>query len=232
DSIILASGATGAGKTLLSNTFTAAACRSAHKVLFLAFEESREQLLRNAASWGMDFGKWEDDGLLRVLCRYPESSGLEDHLRTIRDEVATFRPDRVVIDSISAMERVASNKVFREFVIGGTSFLKEHGICGLLTSTSPKLSGGESITEAHISTIMDVILLLRYVEIAGSLRRGMAVIKMRGSQHDKDVYEYTIDANGLNVGARFKNVNNILLGVPTSGGSFEREQLSTTLEER
>ncbi len=135
-----------------------------------------------------------------------------------------------MVDSISALERVSNDKIFREFIIGVTSFLKERGICGLFTSTTPKLSGGESITDAHISTITDAILLLRYVEIAGSLRRGMAVIKMRGSQHDKDVYEYTINASGLTVGEQFKNVNNILLGVPTSTGPSEREQLSSMFE--
>ena len=75
------------------------------------------------------------------------------------------------------------------------------------------------------STITDAILLLRYVEIGGSLRRGMAVIKMRGSQHDKEIREFTIDGTGLHVGDPFKNVENIILGIPTSLGATESEHL-------
>ncbi|NJN45675.1 MAG: ATP-binding protein, partial [Candidatus Competibacteraceae bacterium] len=79
DSILLISGPTGGGKTLLATTFAAEACRKGEKVLLLAYEESRAQLLRNAQSWGLDFQKWEEEGLLRVICQYPEAMGLEDH---------------------------------------------------------------------------------------------------------------------------------------------------------
>ncbi|MEM7032527.1 MAG: circadian clock protein KaiC [Chloroflexota bacterium] len=225
DSIFLVSGPTGGGKTLMSTMFTAEACRRNERVLLLAYEESREQLLRNAKSWGVDFRQWEADGLLRIVCQYPETMGLEDHLLTIRRQISQFQPHRLVMDSVSAMERVAGTRTFREFVIGLTSYVKQERICSLLTSTTPQLSGGESVTEAHISTITDVIALLRYVEINGVLRRGIAVIKMRGSQHEKQVREYTIDSQGLNIEGPFKNVDNIILGVPTRNEPSETDQL-------
>ncbi|CAK0773159.1 KaiC-like protein 2 [Gammaproteobacteria bacterium] len=213
DSIFLVSGPTGGGKTLMSAMFAAEGCRSGEKVLLLAYEESREQLLRNASSWGINFFKWEQEGLLRIVCQYPEAMGLEDHLLVIRREILGFKPRRLIMDSISAMERVASVRNFREFVIGLTSFMKQERVCSLFTSTTPQLSGGESVTETHISTITDVIALLRYVEINGILRRGIAVIKMRGSQHDKRIREFTIDGDGMHVGEPFQNVQNIMLGV-------------------
>jgi circadian clock protein KaiC len=225
DSVFLISGPTGSGKTLMSTMFSDEGCRNKEKVLLLAYEESREQLLRNAQSWGMDFQSWEQKGLLRVVCQYPEAMGLEDHLLMIRREIAEFHPNRMVMDSVSAMERVATVRNFREFVIGLTSFVKQERVCCLMTSTTPQLTGGESVTETHISTITDIIALLRYVEISGELRRGLAVIKMRGSQHDKSVHEYTIDGHGLNVGGRFKNIENILLGVPRVSALAESDQL-------
>lgn len=225
DSVFLISGPTGSGKTLMSTMFAAEACRNDERVLLLAYEESREQLLRNAKAWGMDFETWENDGLLKVVCQYPESMGLEDHLLLIQREIDGFHPHRLVMDSVSAMERVATVKNFREFVIGLTSFVKQERICSLFTSTTPKLSGGESVTETHISTITDIIALLRYVEIKGELRRGLAVIKMRGSQHDKHVHEFSIDSTGLHIGSRFSNIENIILGVPTATGPTETEHL-------
>ena len=230
DSITLASGPTGSGKTLLCATFTAEACKKGEKILLLAFEESRAQLIRNATGWNVDFQNWEKAGLLKIICHYPEAMGLEDHLLNIRRAVAEFKPRRLIMDSVSAMERVANVRLFREFVIGLTSFVKQEEICSLFTSTTPKLSGGDSITEAHISTITDAIILMRYVEINGILRRGIAVIKMRGSQHDKQVREFTIDGKGLHIGEPFKNVHNIILGIATHGGLSESEHLDEMFE--
>jgi circadian clock protein KaiC len=78
----------------------------------------------------------------------------------------------VAIDSLSALERVGTMRGFREFVIGLTSFIKQQEIAGLFTATTPSLMGGSSVTEAHISTITDSIILLRYVEMFGEMRRG------------------------------------------------------------
>jgi circadian clock protein KaiC len=230
DSIFLVSGPTGGGKTLMSTVFTAEACRNKERVLLLAYEESYDQLMRNAQSWGVDYAKWVDEGLLKIICQYPESMGLEDHLLMIRRQIEAFKPHRLIMDSVSAMERVASVRTFREFVIGLTSYVKQERICTLLTSTTPQLSGGESVTEAHISTITDIIALLRYVEINGVLRRGIAVIKMRGSQHQKEIREFTIDGQGLHIGGPFKNVDNIILGIPTRGELPEADQLGDMFE--
>ncbi len=81
-----------------------------------------------------------------------------------------------------------------------TSFIKHQEIAGLFTATTPTLTGGASVTETHISTLTDSIILLRYVEMNGEMRRGITVLKMRGSMHDKDIREFTIDQQGLHIG--------------------------------
>ncbi len=225
DAIFLLSGPTGGGKTLLCATFANAACQQGEKVIMLAFEESSEQLKRNAQSWGIDFDMWEQKGLLKIVCTYPEAMSMEDHLLKIQAEIAEFAPRRIILDSTSAIERISTLRNFREFIIAFTSYVKNGRICTLITSTTKKLSGGDSVTEGHISTITDAIGLIRYVEINGVLRRGIAVIKMRGSQHDKEVREFTIDDRGLHVGKPFKNIQNIILGTPTLSGPMEVEQL-------
>src|SRR5262245_45500237 len=93
-------------------------------------------------------------------------------------------------------------KAFREFVIGLTSFIKHKEVTGLFTATTASLMGGTSITEAHISTLADSMILLRYVEMFGEMKRGMTVLKMRGSVHDKRIREFRIDSEGMHLGAR------------------------------
>jgi len=80
DSIILLSGATGNGKTLMVAEFITGGAAKGEKCLLLAFEESREQLMHNAIGWGIDFEQMEREGQLKMLCEYPEVANLEDHL--------------------------------------------------------------------------------------------------------------------------------------------------------
>jgi circadian clock protein KaiC len=214
DSIILVSGATGTGKTLMTTEFLAGGVPQKERCLLFAYEESREQLFRNAIGWGVDFEQLERQGFLKVICDYPEVSSLEDHLVNIKAIVDEFKPNRVAVDSLSALERVSTVKSFREFVIGLTSFIKLREVTGLFTSTTPTLLGGSSITEAHISTMTDSIILLRYVEIFGEMRRGLTVLKMRGSAHNKNICEFQIDHQGMHIGKPFRNVSGILAGEP------------------
>lgn len=212
DSIVLVSGATGTGKTLMSTEFLAGGASRGEKCLLFAFEESTDQLFRNAAGWGMDFRGLAEQGLLKLVCSYPETTTLEDNLILMKRIIDQFQPDRIAVDSLSALERVAPLKGFREFVIGLTSFIKHKEIPALFTATTDSLLGGSSITEAHISTITDSIILLRYVELFGEIRRGLTVLKMRGSKHDKVIREFTIDGQGLHVGRSFRDVSGILSG--------------------
>jgi len=230
DSIILVSGATGTGKTLMVSQYIKAAIEAGERALLFGAEESREQLTRNASSWGVDFEKAERDGLLRIICRYPEVMGLEDHLLQIKRDIRDFKPQRVAIDSMSAFERVSTPKSFREFVIALTSTIKHLEITGLFTNTTSMLTGGESITETHISTITDTIILLRYVELHGEMRRGLTVLKMRGTFHDKGIREYMIDNHGLHVQAPFRGVHGILTGTPTYTFNDERARLGGMFE--
>ncbi|MFQ3667916.1 MAG: circadian clock protein KaiC, partial [Fimbriimonadaceae bacterium] len=211
-SVTLVSGATGTGKTLLSTQFLAGGAREGERCLLLAFEESRDQLTRNAMGWGVDFAEMQASGHLHIECSIPESHSVEDQLIRIRELIDAVRPTRVALDGVSALSRVSSTASYREFVISLASLLKKLEITALLTSTSEDLLGGSSITEAHISTITDTILLLRYVEFFGEIRRGINVLKMRGSAHDKHIREYEIGEWGLRVGAPFHNVLGILSG--------------------
>ena len=230
DSVTLVSGATGTGKTLTVTQFLQGGATNGERCLLLAFEESRDQLARNATGWGFDFGRMERDGLLRIVCDYPDVNGLEDWLVTIQAAIRDFKPHRVALDSLSALEHVGTAKAFREFVIGLTSFIKHEEITGLFTSTTESLMGGDSITETHISTLTDSIILLRYVEMFGEMKRGLTVLKMRGSAHDKAIREFTIEKGGMIMGRPFRNVTGILAGSPVHLSPSDLERVWTKME--
>ena len=119
-----------------------------------------------------------------------------------------------------------SHNAFRQFVIGVTGYAKQEEIAGFFTNTSEEFMGSHSITDSHISTITDTILMLQYVEIRGEMARALNVFKMRGSWHDKGIREFVITGNGPQIKDSFSNFERIISGVPHRVTTDERSELS------
>ena len=203
DAIVLVNGPTGSGKTLLTTEFLAGGADSGERVLMLSYEESPGQLFRNAAAWGIDLVKHQEAGLLKVVALYPEVASLDDHLVEIMEIVDSFKPSRIVVDSLSSLERIGSSAAYREFVIGLASFVKQEQITMMVTLSTAALLGGATASEGHISTLTDAIVLLRYAASPGQVRRALTLLKMRGSAHDNAVRSYVITSNGLQIGEHY-----------------------------
>lgn len=217
DAVAVVSGASGCGKTLLATQFAAAGAAAGERSLYLAFEESPEQLERNAASWGLDLAAQVAAGRLRIESAYPETDTLEGHLARIKQLLAEFAPDRVAVDSLSALERVAGSELaYRQFLVGLTASLKHAGAMTLYTAASNSLVGSDTAAGLHVSTLTDTILVMRYVESGSAVRRALTVLKMRGSGHDRAVREFDVGPGGLRIGKPFADNTGILSagGVP------------------
>ena len=79
--------------------------------------------------------------------------------------------------------------------------------------TTPASLGGQSASEQHISTLTDSIILLRYIQEQETMHRGLMVLKMRGSEHAKEIRRFTIDGRGMHLGDAFKDAPNVFTGV-------------------
>jgi circadian clock protein KaiC len=219
DSVVLVSGPTGTGKTLVGCEFLRSAINNGERGLLISFEESRSQFVRNARSWGIDLDEADRSGRLRMEFRRPERMLLEDLLLDIRRIVAEFRPTRFVIDGLTALERSSLPDAFREFSVSITSFVKEKDIAVVFTETATLDMQMGGAAESHVSTMTDAIILLRYVESRGAAHRGLMVLKMRGSKHESGVHEYTIDSDGLNLVGPMTDVVGFIPGAPTTKAS-------------
>ncbi len=199
-SLTLVTGAAGTGKSLLATHFIAGGVKSGERALLHSFEEGRNQIVRNAARWGLDFARMEEEGSLRIVAVAPESASLEDHLLRMKEEIADFEPDRVALDSLTALQRVATARSFREYLLGLSFHIKTRAGLGMVTAATEELGGGPMSGELHLSTASDTIVVLQYAGRGSSIARGLAVLKMRGSDHDKALREYTIDDHGMHIG--------------------------------
>lgn len=208
-SLWLVAGPTGTGKSFLATHFVAAGLAAGQRSLLHSFEESRDQLLRNASHWGLDLEEMEDKGLLCIVADAPEAASLEDHLQRMKSTIDTFEPDRVAIDSLTALQRISTVEGFREYVLGLTYQIKLHALAGLVTSSVTDFLTSEGTSELHVSTISDVITLLRYVPVGSELRRGLQVLKMRGSDHAKTINEYRITDHGISLGEPFADITGL-----------------------
>jgi circadian clock protein KaiC len=198
NSIIIVRGPTGSGKTMLAGIYARAGAARGERVVYYGFEETRSILLRNYRAIGMPMDAYIDAGNLRLICRYPEATSLEDLLVDLRLGLEEVKPSLVVIDSISSIEHASSEKGFRQFMIGVAAILREHGRSALITQT---IASSEAAlhTAPYLSTIADAILVMDYDTSGYELDRTMRVIKMRGSDHEPHPYRLEIGPGGVHV---------------------------------
>ena len=133
-SSMLITGEAGTGKTTMAAMMLAAACARGERALFVAFEESPAQLIRDMASVGIDLGRWMDAGLLRIFAGRPSSYGLELHLATVLRLVDEFSPTMVVLDAMTALGHAGDSGQVTSTVTREMDIMKERGITTVATS--------------------------------------------------------------------------------------------------
>jgi circadian clock protein KaiC len=201
DAIALVRGTAGSGKTLLALRFLAAAFQAGHRCLLVTFDESRAQVVREAAGWGVDLSDMERAGLLRLRVSYPETESLEEHFLALKREIEEFRPDRFVMDPLSAIARIAPRQDILDFVVALTAILRERAVTTLFASSLGDDPGVpfDALGLGGASSLVDVLILLHYQERGGRLERSIAVPQVRGSDHDRTVRPLVIDSAGLHI---------------------------------
>ncbi len=211
-SVILISGETGTGKTTFCLEFLFGGIENGEKVLMVSFEEKKDRILYRGKKLNKNFEELEKTGKLKLVCVYPEIKGIEEHIVDLKEIIEKFEPDRVVLDSISALERITNKQNYQESIINLFLLLRNRNVTGLFTSTSPTFMKETSAIERHISTLTDVIIILRYVEKLGKIKRGISIVKMRDSNHSKEIHEFSISEKGIEVKEPFRSVSGILGG--------------------
>ncbi|MGQ9585075.1 MAG: RAD55 family ATPase [Anaerolineae bacterium] len=226
ESANLVEGAPGTGKTTLGMQFIYnGVVQFDEPGLIVTFEEFPRQYYRDAASFGWDFRKLEEEGKLRVIMSSPEVTrlDLEGVGGMIESAVREIGARRVLIDSLSHFERLSRDPVeLRSIQYGFINALKREGLTSILTRESSALFGERSPDEAEITFMVDSYILLRYVEIESAVQKALLVLKLRGSDHAKDIRQFEITSRGIEVQAKFEGREGIMSGSPyrTMADSF------------
>lgn len=193
---ILISGTAGVGKTSLAASFAEAACKRGERMLYFAFEESQDQILRNMASIGIDLAPWVKKGLLHFHTVRPSFYGLEMHLLSIHDQIQELNPQVVVFDPVTNLITVGDQVEVRSMLIRLIDFFKTKKITALFTSLTSSDSAPEQ-SEVGVSSLMDTWILLRNLEQSGERNRALYVLKSRGMAHSNQVREFQLSDRGI-----------------------------------
>ena len=193
-STVMVTGGAGTGKTTLAAQVLDAACARGERALFISFEESPDQLVRNMESVGINLGQWVEAGLLQMWSERATSLGLESHLGRLERMLDDTSPTVVALDAMASLGHVGSAGEVLSMVTRELDMLKARGITGVLTTLTQD-ADLESSTVA-VSSLVDTWLLVRNVESDGQRNRLLFVVKSRGTEHSNQVREFVLTAHG------------------------------------
>ncbi len=216
-SMVLVRGAPGTGKTSLALQFLIhGAAKYNEPGLFISFEEFPNSLYRDAEGLGWDLRELEANGKLHLMFTSPEVflASLESPDSSLNRLILDADIRRLVLDSVSHFDRLTDDmQELRDIYTSVANGLRREGVTAMLL-------GEEGTTEYQrafkggLSFIVDAIVLLRYVEIESAMQRAIVVLKMRGSNHAKEIRCYKIDAGGLTILDVFEGRQGLLSGIP------------------
>jgi circadian clock protein KaiC len=221
-SSILISGTAGTGKTSLSAAFVEAACRRRERALYVASEESPQQIVRNMHSIGIDLQPAVDRGLLRFHAVRSTVQSLESHLAVLHRLIDQFEPEVVVVDPITTFLSEGDSVEVKAMLTRLIDLLKSNQITAMFTSLTSADRTTLEQTEIGISSLMDAWLLLRDIEINGERNRGLYILKSRGMAHSNQIREFRLTGRGIDLIDVYVGPGGVLTG--TARESLEAQE--------
>ncbi|MFZ2061539.1 MAG: circadian clock protein KaiC [Candidatus Binatus sp.] len=210
-STILISGTAGMGKSSFAAALARSACERGERVLYFAFEESAQQIVRNMRSVGIDLQPHLDNGRLRIVAQRPFQHGLEMHLVSMHKQIDQFRPSVVIVDPISNLISAGTEREVTAILTLLIDFLKSEGITGFFTVLTEN-GGRLETSDVGISSLIDTWMLVRDIEVSGERNRGLYVLKSRGMNHSNQIREFILSSKGIKLVEVYLGPSGMLTG--------------------
>lgn len=213
-SAILLSGSSGMGKTILGTQFIVEGLLNNQPGIIVSFEEDSLQMRENSKMFGWNLEEFENKKSLEIIS--PSEFDVYELAIKVNEAVERAKAKRLLFDGTARLSRMTPQFVqFSEYMSSVVNNFKNKNVTALYTNETSNLTGATQITGTGISQSMDTVILLRYVEIKSEMRKAISVLKMRGSNHDKEIREVVISSKGIEVRLPFSGYSGILSGTPT-----------------
>jgi circadian clock protein KaiC len=214
-SATMVAGGAGTGKTLLGLHLITAGVAQGEPGVIVTFQENPRQLREIARSFGWDLAEMERQGLLVHLYSSPVEIQPDIHAAHVKEIVQRIGAKRVLLDSLKDIEIATPDKVrFKDYIYALVNLFKLQGVTTLLTNEIPEMFGPFQLSEYGVSFVVDSVILLRYVELAGRMGRAINIMKVRGSQHSKEIRYFEITNDGIQIMTVVDAQTGVLTGIP------------------
>lgn len=214
----LITGPAGAGKTTLALQYVVAACARNERAAVYEFDERVDTLLTRAATQGLGLQRCIDNGNLLLQQLDPVEISPGEFTARIRTEVEHKNVRLVVIDSLSGYQAAMPQE--KQLILQLhelLSYLNQQGVATLLLNVQQGLVGTME-ANLNVSYVADAVLLLRFFEAEGHVRKAISVLKNRGGEHENTIRELRIDHSGVRIGEPLTGFRGVLTGTPTYTG--------------
>ena len=211
---LLVVGPSGSGKTILATEFLAEGVRKGEPGVIAAFEKSPSQLLSNKLSSLVKAGQ------VGVINTRSLDLSIDETLHDLIGMIDRMQAKRLVIDSLSGFELALApefSEDFRGSLYRMIAKLTGMGVTILMTSELEDRYTDLRFSPFGSAFLADAIIVQRYSEIGGQLKRVLSVVKVRGSEHSKDIRLFDIAEEGIVIGEVLSGYEGIMSGKPTGG---------------
>jgi circadian clock protein KaiC len=210
-STVLVSGAPGTAKSTLAAAFAEASARRGERCLYVSFDESAGEIVRNMASIGCDLKTQVESGNLRLHSVQTGSLNAEEHLLGIKALIREYQPSSLVIDPLSAVLKSAASETLMDVPLRLINYTKSQGITMLSTSLVENSDSPES-TEMDVSTIADAWIHLSFKVQMGERNRLLTIVKCRGTGHSRQARELILSDDGVSLSDVYVAGGEVLMG--------------------
>lgn len=215
----LVTGPAGSGKTTISLAYLSAACQRGEKCTIYEFDERVGTLISRADSMGMDLSRYVSSGQLVIQQINPAEISPGEFAWRVRTEVEHRGSTMIVLDSLNGyMAAMPQEQQLILQIHELLSYLSQLGVVTFLINPQHGLVGTMS-TNLNVSYVADTVVLIRFFEAQGRLRKAISVLKHRGGAHEDAIRELRIDSRGVRVGEPLSNFRGVLSGTPEYFGA-------------
>jgi circadian clock protein KaiC len=209
-------GPAGCGKTTVSMQYAYAAARQGRKVAVYLFDELRDLLVDRLRAIGMDLQAVVDSGHMTITQIDPTQKSPGEFAAQVRDDVEQGETRLVVIDSLNGYLNSMPHEEFLAAQLHELlAYLGNRGVVTFLVVAQQGIMGVNMSAPVDASYLADSIVLFRYFEAQGEVRKAISVAKKRGGSHENTIRELTIDTHGIRVGNPLAEFQGVLTGVPS-----------------
>ena len=214
-------GSAGVGKSSLGLSYAIAAAQRGERAVIFAFDENRGTILARATSMGLPLQEFIDAGLLRIQQIDPAEMSPGEFAALVRHSVEEDAARVIVIDSLNGYLNAMPDERFLILQMHELlSYLAQVGVLTILILAQHGLVGPMD-TPVDLSYLSDAVLMLRYFEFGGVVRRALSVVKKRSGNHEHSIREFRLGAKRLKVGPPLRRFNGVFTGTPQYVGDAE-----------